>query len=148
VVDCALGQELSRNKPWSKYPMLARPSNHFSAARTLAPRYYWQLFPSLFESPIVVSLRVEKPISNINRLNQLNQRQATILCRLFVGLANGKRIGPGEKMRELPSSMSPAFHSCRAVFGNIRLLSYWPLMRSGEWANDQVGSKSSKALNI
>jgi hypothetical protein len=38
--------------------------------------------------------------------------------------------------------------TCSEVFGNIRLLSYWPLMRSGEWANDQAGSKISKALNI
>ena len=42
-------------------------------------------------------------------------------------------------------SQSP---SCSAIFGNIRLLSYWPLMHSGEWADDQAGSTISTALNI
>lgn len=49
---------------------------------------YCRLFSSLFDSPIAVSLRIDKPISNVNRLYQLNHRQATILRRLSVGRAN------------------------------------------------------------
>jgi hypothetical protein len=37
VVDCALGQDLAEPSLGRKYAMLARPSNDFSAARTLAP---------------------------------------------------------------------------------------------------------------
>jgi hypothetical protein len=37
VVDCAPGQDLAETSLGRKYAMLARPSNHFSAAGTLAP---------------------------------------------------------------------------------------------------------------
>jgi len=65
--------------------------------------YYSRLLPSLFDSPIAVSLRVEKPISNVNRRHQINHRQATILCRLFVGLANGQANAVRRRKEGIPS---------------------------------------------
>jgi hypothetical protein len=116
VVDCAPGQDLAETSLGRKYAMLARPSNHFPAARTHAQeKPAWKLiiilgcFPSLFGSRIAVSLSVEKPISNVNQRHQLNQRQARILCRLLVCRANGQLIGSGEEMREYPGQWRLSF---------------------------------------
>ena len=117
MVDCAPGQDLAETSLGRKYAMLARASIYFWAARTHAQEkpawksnYYSRLFSGLFYSRIAVSLSVEKSISSTNRRHQINHRQATILCRLFVGRANGKLIGSGEEMREYPAPCRLSFH--------------------------------------